>query len=258
LKKLVMKLRRGLVPRQLLFLLVTALITPGARIARGQDTITLKGGAPQQVTILGVTPNGISVQMGAAQMVEPFSSVEAVTMNPPPQFTAAVAAFQHGQIDVAFSNASAVLQAYRGLPTDWMRHTMQMLGDIYLSKGYLDSAEKIYTDYRKEYPTASAQDVDVGLAGIDVAKKNYDAAKEKIDPITEAALKQKDPPPELVPLLGRAFYISGQIKEQAGDLPGALQDYLRTVAVFPQDAVAAAGAQGRADALRKNHDVTVP
>ena len=60
-------------------------------------------------------------------------------------------------------------------------------------------------------------------------------------------------------MIGRAFYVSGQIKEQSGDLPGALEDYLRTVAIFPEDRVAAASAQERADAIRKdNGAITVP
>jgi len=234
------------------------LITPGVRLARAEDTITLRDGQAQAVTILGVTSNGISVQMGGAQMVEPFANITAVTMSPPPQYTAAVAAYQHGDLDTAFSNVSAVVQAYKGLPTDWMQEAMQMVGDIYLAKGDLGDAETMYKEYRKTYPTASAQDVDVGLAGIDVAKKDYDSAKAKVEPITADALKEQNPPAAKAALIGRAFYISGQVKEQTGDLPGALQDYLRTVTVFPQDAVATAGAQEHADALRKNHDVAAP
>jgi hypothetical protein len=48
------------------------------------------------------------------------------------------------------------------------------------------------------------------------------------------------------------------IKEQSGDLPGALEDYLRTVTIFPEDRVAAAVAQASADSLRREHGTTVP
>jgi hypothetical protein len=100
--------------------------------------------------------------------------------------------------------------------------------------------------------------MNVGLASIDVANKNLDAAKAKIAPVLDQALANRNPPAAQASLIGRAFLVSGEIKEQSGDFPGALEDYLRTVTIFPQDRTAAAGAQQRADALRKNHSVAVP
>ena len=51
----------------------------------------------------------------------------------------------------------------------------------------------------------------------------------------------------------------GEIKENEGNLPGALEDYLRTVTLFYYDRVAVAAAQERADALRAAHpEVAVP
>jgi len=49
------------------------------------------------------------------------------------------------------------------------------------------------------------------------------------------------------------------VKEAEGNLPGALEDYLRTVTFFYHDRTAVATAQERADALRAAHkEVTVP
>jgi len=253
-----MKLRRCFVPRQLLFLLAAGLITSGARPALSQETITLRGGQTTPVRILGVTSSGVKVQMGAATMVEPFGNVTAVTMNPPPEFAAAVAAYERNDLPTALRNAQAVAQAYRGLPLDWVQQAMLMVGDIYVAMNQLPQAEQEYRDYQGAYPAAGVADVNVGLARIDVARKNYDAAKAKVDPILAEALKVRNPPKAAAALIGRAFLVSGQIKEQSGDLPGALEDYLRTAAVFPEDRVAAASAQERADALRKDHGTAVP
>src|SRR5271168_3532628 len=82
-----MNLRRCFAPRQLLFLLAAGLLTSGGASAAGQETITLRGGQPLPAQILGVTPGGIRVRMGTAEMVEPFANVTQVTMNPPPEFT---------------------------------------------------------------------------------------------------------------------------------------------------------------------------
>ena len=87
---------------------------------------------------------------------------------------------------------------------------------------------------------------------------DYDAAKAKIAPVLDQALKQRNPPAATAQLIGRAYFVSGKIKEQTGDLPGALEDYLRTVTIFPEDRIAAAGAQAAADNLRKHRGVTVP
>ena len=52
-------------------------------------------------------------------------------------------------------------------------------------------------------------------------------------------------------------YALGEIKENEGDLSGALADYLRTVAVFYHDSSAVSAAQERANALL-SRKVTVP
>jgi tetratricopeptide (TPR) repeat protein len=253
-----MNLRRCFVPRQLIFPLAAALIFCGGRAALSQETITLRDGQTQEVRILGVTPSGVKVQMGAAEMVEPFSNLSQVSMNPPPEYGAAVAAFQSGDLQRALTLAEAVVSNYRGLPTDWARDAMCMLGDVYVALGQVPQAEAAYKDYQRAYPGAGADDVNVGLASIDIANKDYEAARSKIQPVLDQALKQRNPPRQTAALIGRAFYISGQIKEHTSDLPGALEDYLRTVTIFPQDRVAAAGAQEAADVLRKTHGTMAP
>jgi tetratricopeptide (TPR) repeat protein len=224
----------------------------------GQETITLRSGQTAQVHILGVTSSGLKVQVGEATMVQPFSNLTQVTMSPPPEFVAAQAAYESGDIQRALSLNTSVVGNFRGLPTDWAREAVLMQGDIYMSLGQLQQAEASYKDYQAAYPGAGSADVNVGLAGIDVANKDYDAAKAKISPILDQALKQRNLPKATAQLIGRAFFVSGKIKEQTGDLTGALEDYLRTVTIFPEDRIAAAGAQAAADNLRKEHGVTAP
>jgi predicted Zn-dependent protease len=252
-----MNLRRCFVPRQLLFLSVASLLA-SRWPAHGQETITLRSGQTQEVKILGVTSGGVSVQMGDAQMVEPFSNLTAVTMTPPPEFAAATTAYEHGDLQGALAIATALVQTYRGLPTDWARDAMVMVGDINVALNQVPQAQKAYSDYQTAYPGADATGMNIGLASIDVANKNLDAAKAKITPVLSQALTTLNPPHAQASLIARAYLVSGEIKEQSGDFSGALEDYLRTVTIFPQDRIAVAGAQQRADALRKSHSVTVP
>jgi tetratricopeptide (TPR) repeat protein len=253
-----MNLRRCFVPRQLIFPLAAALVISGGRLAAGQDTITLRDGQTQQVRILGVMDSGVKIETRNGSLVEPFSNVTAVTMSPPPEYTAAVAAYESGDVSRALTLDGAVVSNYRGLPTDWAREASRMLGDIYVALGQVPQADAAYKDYQRAYPSAGAADISVGLASIDVANKDYAAAKAKIQPILDQALKQRNMPPAAEALVGRAFYLSGKIKENAGDFSGALEDYLRTVTIFPRDRVAASNAQAGADALRKEHGTMVP
>ena len=253
-----MNLRRCFAPRQLLFLLAAGLLTSGARLATGQDTITLRGGQPQQATIQGVTSEGVKIQMGDAVMVQPFSNIVAVTMNPPPDFTAAEAAYESGDLVRALKLTKAVITNFRALPTDWAKAAMIMLGDIDMALGGTTEAQAAYKDYQAAYPGVSSDEMNVGLANIDLANNDSAAAAAKLQPVLDSALKNRTPPKATAALFGRAFYLSGKIKEKAGDFPGALEDYLRTVTLFPEDAIAAASAQAGADALRKAHGTVAP
>lgn len=224
-----------------------------------QETITLRDGQVQPVHILGMTSSGLKVQIGQAEMVEPFSNFTAVTMSPPPEFVAAQAAYESGDVQKALTLDGSVVSNYRGLPTDWASQAMLMLGDLYLAQNRPSQADAAYKDYQAAYPGASPDEVTVGLAGVDIANNDYDAAGSKVAPILQHALTQRNPPTAVAELYGRAFFVSGKVKEHSGDLQGALEDYLRAAAVFPDDRVAAAGAQAAADNLRKAHNnVTVP
>jgi hypothetical protein len=224
-----------------------------------QETLTLRDGQVQPVHILGMTPSGLKVEVGQAVMVEPFTNFTAVTMSPPPEFVAAQAAYESGDVRKALTLDSSVVTNYRGLPTDWARQAMLMQGDLYLALNQPPQAEAAYKDYQAAYPGASPDEVTVGMAGLDIANNDYSSAGAKVDPILQQAFKQRNPPEAQARLYGRAFFVSGKIKQHSGDFSGALQDYLRTVTIFPQDRVAAVGAQVAADNLRKEHTtVTVP
>ena len=246
--------------RQMPFLFAAGLLAAGVSCARAQQeaTITTRDGVKHPANILGVSPSGIKAQMGAATLTEPFGNVIAVTMDPPPSFTAAVAAYQSGDLPTALSNAQAVVTQYRQLPTAWAVSAMSLVGDIYVASNRLAEAASAYHDLQKAYPAAGTTAFTIGMARIDLAKKDLAAAQAKIAPFLAAAVKQWEPPPAAKAAYGQAYYVSGRIKEANGDFSGALEDYLRTVTIFSGDRVAVAGAQAAADALRKDHDAAVP
>lgn len=223
-----------------------------------QAIIKLRTGSTQQGVITQVTTSGVSLQISPQQSVTlPLNLIESVQMAAPPEYAQAMQAIQQKDNAKAAGLVAGIAGKFKGLPTDWAQQATALVGDLALQNGDLIKAEVAYTDFKKYYPTAGSTQSEVGMAAIAASKKNFAAAKEKIAPIVEAALKQKDVPLVSRFAFSRAFYVSGQVKESEGDKAGALEDYLRTITIFYHDAAAVAAAQERADALRKQH-VAVP
>src|SRR5690606_23463400 len=99
---------------------------------------------------------------------------------------------------------------------------------------------------------------EVGLARIAVSKKDYAKARERLAPITEKALTEAAPPATAARAYSQAFCLLGQIDEAEQKYADALENYLRTVAIYPKDAASVALAQERANAIRKEHNIAVP
>ena len=252
-----MNLRRCFPFHQLLFLLVFFVFV--ASRAPAQEKIVTKDGRMQDVKILGVSGANVQVQVGAGTIGMPLVSIAQITMAPPADFTLAMAAYQAKNYAKAQVSMLAVVNKYKGLPVDWAQQATMMVGDIYVSLNDLPKAEAAYKEFQRVYPGQGSAQADVGMARIAVAKKDFAAAKTKLEPIAEKALKEKNVPADEAGIYSQAFYLLGQIKESEGDFSGALEDYLRTVTLFHQDRIAVGAAQERADALRKEHSgIAVP
>jgi len=246
-----MKLRRCSASHQLLFLIVGCL-SVAARLY-SQDTITTRDGKTQAAKIVGANGTTVQLQVAAGMVGIPLSSITQVVMAPPAEYTLAVAAYEAKDYPKALASMAQVAGKYKGLPTEWAQQAALMLGDIYVAQNELAKAETAYTDFQKFYPGRGTVQVDVSMARVAVSKKDFTAAKQKLEPLAEAALKEKSVPKAAAASYSQVFLLLGEIKEAEGDFQGALQDYLRTVTLFYQDHVAVSSAQEKADALRKAH-----
>ena len=94
------------------------------------------------------------------------------------------------------------------------------------------------------------------MARIALSKNNVDEAKKKLEPIAASALVDKAPSSLNAAAYSHVFLALGQIKEKEGDKSGALESYLRTVALFAEDSGAVASAQELADKLIEQNVVT--
>lgn len=256
-----MKLRRSFSSHQLFFALgITVSCLFWATVAQAQDKIINKNNQVQEGKILSVSGSSVMVQIGSAgSMGLPLSNIKSVVMAAPPEVAAANAAFAAGDNAKALAQAKAVVDKFKGLPVDWAQQTTGLLGDIYVALEKLPEAEAAYRDFQKLYGgQGGSLQSDVGLARIALSKKDYAAAKEKLEPITTKALEEKSPSPQAGVAYSQAFYLLGQVQEAQGEYVPALENYLRTVTLFYHDTASVSAAQEKADALRKAHQITVP
>ncbi len=233
--------------------------------ASAQDKLFFKDNHVQEGKVTGMTGNSVMVNLtttsGApGQIGFDLSLLSRVDAAPPPTLQAGNAAYAAGEWDKALAVFKPITEQFRALPTDWARQSFAVLGDIYVEKNDLVRAESAYNDFRKLYPGGNPLRFSLGQARIAMAHANVPAARQQLDPIIAAALK--NPAAVSRPdgaAYGQAFYLLGQVQEKEGKPADALQDYLRTVTIFYQDAPTAVRAQQRADALRAAHkDLSVP
>jgi predicted Zn-dependent protease len=232
-----------------------------AGVARAQDVIITTTGEPRAAKVIGVSASGKTLDfiVGAGQLGLPLSSVKEVRMAPPPEYGQAIAAYQAKDFPKSLSLIKGVTAKFKGMPSPWAQQATAMLGELYIITDDIPKAEAAYADFKALYPGGGSLQSEVGLSRIAVAKKDYDTAKQKLDPITDAALKEKTVSAVNAMAYSQAFFVSGQVKEATGNLQGALEDYLRTVTLFYHDRIAVTSAQERADALRAAHpEVAVP
>lgn len=237
---------------QLLFVFILA------QSAFAQHKIIMRDGQVREAKIIGATGTNVQVEVGAGAIGIPIATIAQVVMPPPDEFNAAMQAFQAGDQAKALAAAQSVAEKYKGLPTEWAQQALSMVGEIHAAQGDTGKAEAAFKEMQQLYAGQGTAQGEVAMARLALARKQYDAAKEKLEPVAEEALKELTPPKQTRLAYSQAFYLLGQVKEAQGDFAGALEDYLRAVAIFPYDRAATASARERADALRKEHDIAVP
>ncbi len=230
----------------------------GPAAAAAPDRIVMRTGETQVGRVLGVRDGQVQVEINAGAIGFPLERIASVEMPVPAGLAAAQAASEKGEFDRALAAVRPVAEGFRGLPTDWARAALGLLGDLYVEKNDLPRAEAAYNDLRRLYGTAaggSTARASVGQARLLLARQNPAGARQLLEPLAANALRD----PVRVSraegaAYGQTFLLLGQIREGAGDFAGALENYLRASTLFAaQDRRAAVTAQKAADTLRAAH-----
>ncbi len=230
---------------------------PGLHAQELPAKIYLQGNqTPQEGRITGIQGDAILFTVPNGRTSVPLAQVVRVEAVAPPSYATGMVAYHSGNYDQALADLRPVGEGFRGLPLDWAQQTLAALGSIYLEKNDVAKAEAAFNDYRRYYPNAPGNKLQLGVAQarIAFAKNNASQARQALDTITQAALKA---PAETTPgdgaAYGQAFYLLARLQERENNLQGALENYLRVVTLFYQDAALAVRAQKGADDLRTAH-----
>lgn len=221
------------------------------------DVIVLKNGQRREGEIVGVTGNNVSIRIGPAQSTVPLADIASVEMDIPAAFTAASRSMQDGNAARALVEIRPVIDQYRGLPLDWARQAFAIQADALVELNQLDEAQRVFEAFEAAYPGGDPL-ASVSSARLDIARGDFDSAREKLAPVVSEASAVLLAEPSRSAQLGRAFLLMGQVREEAGEYPAAIEDYLRTVTIFYADAAAVAEARTRADALIAQKNVIAP
>ncbi len=233
-------------------LLITSLPTAWA-----QDELVLENGQRRQGEVVGVSGGNVTLKVGPVQSTVPLAQVKSARVALPAELTAAESARASGNTAQALAGLRNVVTRYGGLPIDWVERAYVMLGESQIELGQTEEAGKTFSDFTRLYPDAGGLAA-VSMASLDVSKGDFAAAESKLTPLISEAAKVQLAEPAQSAAYGRAFLLMGRVREEDGDFPEALQNYLRTVTVFYADATAVAEARRRAEALINEKNVIAP
>lgn len=245
-------------PHQLLFIISVLLAGLGSQITTLADTITLKDGRTQQGEITRVENGSAMLKVGAGEIGIKLASIASVDKAPPKGFTEGMSAYSSGDAAKALGLLKPIATAFVGLPAEWARTAAGALADLYLTLEDYDNAAKAFEAFQSAYGEfGGGVRAEVGRARIAFAQGDFDAARQRIQPVIEEALGVFAPESSVASAYSQAFLLMGRLDEQAGDLQGALVNYLRTVTIYYQDPKAAADAAERAESLQKENTTLV-
>ena len=244
------------VPRAAAMTLAAGLLVCGTFSAQAQDTVVQKDGQRREGLVTAVRGDSVRIKVGPAETGVPLDKVASVEKEAPPAFTKATEAWSAGNSAEALAELKPLVETFKGLPTPWAQRSLSMLAEVYLAEGQSAQADETLKEFRKFYP-ASASSLDLLLGRLALSRKDVVSARQKIEPLASAARQVKLPGGDDAPLHSQALFLMGQIDEESGDKPRALENYLLVATIFNDDPKSAAAATERAKALEEEK-VVVP
>lgn len=177
--------------------------------------------------------------MGQGVLTVPRSAIVRLTVEPPPSIIRGIEAYEKGNYREAQLNLARAVNQYIGLDTDWAAKALVYYGRGCLTAGDTASAEKAFSAFLAAYDDDQPlrMDAELGLAETEVARNDIDKALPKFQELAAEYEKQLKPPKEQFPYAAAVFLGLGKCFEAKNDSNGALNSYLKVIALYPADDV---------------------
>lgn len=183
---------------------------------------------------------GVTIEIvGQGVVGVPRSAIIQLTVEPPPSVIRGIEAYEKGNYKEAQLSLAKVINQYLGLDTPWAAKALVYYGRGCLAAGDTVNAEKAFSAFLSAYDDDQPlrMDAELGLAETDVAKNDIDKAMPKFQELAAEYEKQLKPPKEHVFYAASVFLGLGKCLEAKDDLSGALDSYLKVIALYPADNV---------------------
>jgi len=223
---------------------------------RAQDSIATKDGISREGAITGVRAGAVRMKIGPVETAIPLSNIQSVAMSEPADYSAALAAWQKGDAASALAKLEKLTATFEGLPTPWAERACSLLPEVYLSEGRTADAEKAFTKFQQLYPASGASS-DLLLARMAISKNDYDSARAKLEPLVATARQTLLPAGPEAASMSQALFLMGQVHENSGNKPEALESYLLVTTLFKNDPASVARAADRVKVL-SDEKILVP
>lgn len=210
-----------------------------AAAAAAQDLIKTKD-QEYRGKVKSANSQNVTIELpGQGTIAVPRAMIAQIKVEPPASVLRGIEAYEKGNYREAQAALAPVLSQYAGLDTPWAAKGIDYYARCCLLAGDFARAEKGFTAFLAAYDDDHplAMDAEIGLAETEVARQHIDKALPKFQELAAEFEKQLKPPKEQVPFASATFLGLGKCLEAKNDLAGALDAYLKVMALYPAENV---------------------
>lgn len=229
--------KRNYYPGSCFRIFLVALILWGAAGLAGmaEDVIVTKN---QQLRgkVRGSDKTGVSFEIPGQGIIKvPHANIIQLTAEAPQIVLKGIEAYEKGSYKEAQVSLAGAATQYLGLDTPWAAKALVYYGRCCLIAGDSAGAEKVFRSFLDAYDEGNplAMDAELGLAETEVAKNNSEAALPKFQELAAEYDKLIKPSSQQMPYAAATFLGLGKCLEAQKDQDGALNAYLKVIALYP-------------------------
>ncbi len=202
------------------------------------EDVLVTQGKVYRGTVKSSDPNGVVMEInvpgGQSTITIPRQLVLKAIVAPPASVKSGIEAYESGNFKAAQESLGKSIQQYQGLDVGWAPTSLIYFARANLASGDLQKAQQAFGLFETNYPEhVLFHDAQVGLTEIELAKKNYEPALEKLRKLAEYFDKQLKPPRTESAIAARIYLDLGKCLEGLANPTEALQAYLHLVALYP-------------------------